>query len=138
MTSAAKDLKHVFQLKHHVIQTFQPGGALPSRTHFTELIEDTHETAAIGIKDVMFSMNSEQDVPDKHFHGGRSQHCHFIISDDWELTSLELKTFADFCLISCFPSVGLIALSESNSFVGVKHIASITDTAGKLQLFLVT
>ncbi|XP_061578646.1 zinc finger BED domain-containing protein 4-like isoform X2 [Cololabis saira] len=80
-----------------MIQTFHPGYTLPSRTHFTKLIEEKYETVVSDIKATLKLINKNKialtadawtSISTEAYLGIT---CHFI-SDDWELTSLCLTT----------------------------------------------
>lgn len=79
-----------------MIQTFHPGYILPSRPHFTKLIEEKYETAVSDIKDTLklnknkiaLTADAWTSVSTEAYLGIT---CHFI-SDNWELTSLCLTT----------------------------------------------
>uniref|UniRef100_A0A671UN90 HAT C-terminal dimerisation domain-containing protein n=2 Tax=Sparus aurata TaxID=8175 RepID=A0A671UN90_SPAAU len=79
-----------------MINTFHPGYTLPSRTHFTKLMEEKYEAAAAKIIDVLKLTKSKIALTADAWTSVATEAylgitCHFI-SDDWELTSFCLTT----------------------------------------------
>lgn len=79
-----------------MIKTFHPGYTLPSRTHFTKLMEGKYENTVAKIIDALKLIKSKialttdawTSVATKAYLGIT---CHFI-NDDWELTNFCLTT----------------------------------------------
>ncbi|KAJ3609908.1 hypothetical protein NHX12_022002 [Muraenolepis orangiensis] len=79
-----------------MVTTFHPGYTLPSRTHFTKLMEGKYEATFSKVKDALKATKNKialttdawTSVATKAYLGIT---CHFI-SDDWELNSFCLTT----------------------------------------------
>ncbi|XP_065816547.1 E3 SUMO-protein ligase ZBED1-like [Labrus bergylta] len=77
-------------------QTFHPGYTLPSRTHFTKLMEGKYETTLSKIKSARKLTNSKIALTADAWTSVATEAylgitCHFI-NDEWELTSFYLTT----------------------------------------------
>ncbi|XP_074535564.1 E3 SUMO-protein ligase ZBED1-like [Halichoeres trimaculatus] len=79
-----------------MIQTFHPGYTLPSRTHFTKLLEGKYEETVREITSALKLTNSKIALTADAWTSVATEAylgitCHFI-NDEWELTSLCLTT----------------------------------------------
>ena len=79
-----------------MVNTFHPGYTLPSRTHFTKLMEQKYETTLVRVKDALKANENKIALTTDAWTSVATEAylgitCHFI-SDDWELTSFCLTT----------------------------------------------
>lgn len=79
-----------------MVNTFHPGYTLPSRTHFTKLMEQKYETSLAKVKDALKATENKIALTTDAWTSVATEAylgitCHFI-SDGWELTSFCLTT----------------------------------------------
>lgn len=79
-----------------MVTTFHPGYTLPSRTHFTKLMEGKYEATFGKVKDALKATKNKIALTTDAWTSVATEAylgitCHFI-SDDWELTSFCLTT----------------------------------------------